>query len=59
MKPLILAVGLLSVAAGSDDVMVSVGDPAPNFEGDWLNHPSTSLEDLEGRVVFVEFWRTW
>lgn len=34
---------------------------APEIEvRDWLNNPvGKSLEDLRGRVVFLEFWATW
>ncbi len=38
-----------------------VGDRAPDFGGSWLNFEpaTTTLADLEGRVVLLEFWRTW
>lgn len=36
-----------------------VGDPAPDFAGKWINHADTTLADLKGRVVLIEFWRTW
>lgn len=38
-----------------------VGSPAPEIEaGEWFNDPAgTSLEELRGRVVFIEFWATW
>ncbi len=38
-----------------------VGSWAPEIEArDWLNDPpGTSLEDLRGRVVFLEYWATW
>ena len=37
-----------------------VGDPAPDFEIEWLNFDAgNSLADLRGRVVLLEFWRTW
>ena len=36
-----------------------VGDNAPDFGGTWINRADTTLADLKGRVVFIEFWRTW
>jgi len=36
-----------------------VGKPAPDFGGKWINHADTTLADLRGRVVLIEFWRTW
>lgn len=40
---------------------VPAGAWAPEIEArDWLNDPpGTSLEDLRGRVVFLEYWATW
>jgi len=37
------------------------GSPAPEIEASaWYNDPAgTSLEELRGRVVFIEFWATW
>jgi len=52
------AVLLLTVALGAQ-VKVGAGDPAPVFKGKWFNHANTSLEDLEGKVVFLDVWRTW
>ena len=37
---------------------VSVGGEAPNFSGTWLNHDTTSLKDLRGMAVLVDFWGT-
>jgi hypothetical protein len=38
-----------------------VGDAAPDLSGRWYNSPSAagSLSDLKGRVVILEFMRTW
>lgn len=41
---------------------VSVGMEAPDFEFvEWRNFPegASSLADLRGRVVLLDFWRTW
>ncbi len=37
-----------------------VGDPAPDFEGkEFLGIDRVSLKDLNGKVVFIEVFRTW
>ena len=38
-----------------------VGHPAPELEGlvDWRNGEATSLADLRGRYVLLDFWATW
>jgi hypothetical protein len=36
-----------------------VGDPAPEVGGEWLQSPAESLAEMRGRVVLIEFWRTW
>jgi len=39
-----------------------VGDDYPDIEvGAWLNFPDggDSIHELRGRVVLVDFWRTW
>ncbi len=51
-----LAVAALAGPAWAD---VKVGDPAPSFGGSWRNHDNTTLADLRGRVILVDFWRTW
>jgi hypothetical protein len=46
-----------AVAAG-----VEVGQEAPDIEfAEWRNFPegASSLADLRGRVVLLDFWRTW
>jgi hypothetical protein len=40
----------------------SVGQEAPDFEiAEWRNFPegASTLADLRGRVVLLDFWRTW
>jgi len=37
---------------------VDVGNPAPNVAGTWLNHDTTTLQDLRGYAVLLEFWGT-
>jgi hypothetical protein len=50
----VLGPALTSVA------QVEVGDRAPDFEIEWVNFDAgDSLADLRGRVVLIEFWRTW
>ena len=37
---------------------VAAGAEAPNFAGTWLNHETTTLKDLRGLAVLIEFWGT-
>ncbi len=38
----------------------AVGEVVPDFELTWLNHDGgDTLADLRGRVVLLEFWRTF
>ena len=54
-------VGSLALAAlvPGETVVPQVGDPAPLFEGKWMSYQDSSLAELEGKLVFIEFWRTW
>lgn len=52
-------VAFAALAAGAQAAPVAVGDPAADFGGKWLNHTSTTLAELKGRVVLIVFWRTW
>jgi hypothetical protein len=47
--------GLCGAARASS---VTVGSEAPNFSGTWFNYESTSLKNLRGMAVLVEFWGT-
>ena len=62
MRYALLSALLLAVTAGEAAAQLGVGTPAPELEAkEWWNAPEagTTLEDLRGRVVFVEFWATW
>ncbi|MDP6850070.1 MAG: hypothetical protein QGH51_02985 [Planctomycetota bacterium] len=53
---------LLMVGAITADIPAQLSQGwAPEIEAkSWMNNPpGTSLEDLRGRVVFLEFWATW
>lgn len=51
-----LAAILLSLAAGGA-LALDVGDRTPTIESpQWLNSAPLAAEDLEGKVVLVEFW---
>lgn len=39
--------------------VVQVGDVAPEVGGEWLQSEVNSLAACRGRVVLIEFWRTW
>ncbi len=38
---------------------IHVGDPAPAFEGHFMDGTSFSLEDQRGKVVILAFFATW
>jgi hypothetical protein len=62
-RALALAALLATLVAGpladAASAAPSVGDKAPDFGGTWINRANTTLAELRGRVVFIEFWRTW
>lgn len=46
--------------AAAADASAVVGRFAPTVHLEWLDgSPATGLESLRGRVVLLEFWRTW
>ncbi|MDP6539339.1 MAG: hypothetical protein QF903_11700 [Planctomycetota bacterium] len=49
--------GALGLAPPIDTAQV--GDVAPEIEGEWLQSEVNSLAACRGRVVLIEFWRTW
>lgn len=38
---------------------VAPGNPAPNFEGYTQSGDTISLQDLKGKLVYVDVWATW
>jgi thiol-disulfide isomerase/thioredoxin len=51
-----IVVLLLWLTAGGAYAL-GVGDPAPPIESPhWLNSPPLTAQDLDGKVVLVEFW---
>jgi len=59
MKHIVLAALFAGVFAALAPAQVKIGDPAPNFEGEFLHSDAKSLADFKGKVVLVDFWRTW
>ncbi|MGB0954127.1 MAG: hypothetical protein ACPG31_12975 [Planctomycetota bacterium] len=56
--PLLIAGATLALTATTDAAAQS--GTMPDFTGaTWLNSPPLSIEDMEGRAVMVEVFRTW
>ena len=56
--PLLVSSGVLALAATAPSAAQS--GTMPDFAGaTWLNSPPLSAEDMEGRAVLVEVFRTW
>ena len=52
-----LALVALAVPAHSQD---AVGKPPPEFKATkWYNTPPISLDDLKGKAVLLQVFRTW
>ena len=48
--------GLGVLCGGAHASNVATGSEAPNVGGEWLNHDTTTLKDLRGMAVLIEFW---
>ena len=62
MRTLLLSALFLAASAGEASAQLGPGATAPEIEAkEWWNAPAagTTLEELRGRVVFLEFWATW
>ena len=61
MRTLLITAIALSVFAGGLEAQLRPGSIAPEIEArDWFHDPpGTSLADLRGSVVYIEFWATW
>ena len=55
-----LALALLTSSAFNPTDAQALGAPPPEFRAiKWYNTPPLSLEDLRGKAVLVEVFRTW
>jgi thiol-disulfide isomerase/thioredoxin len=61
MKTALLSLSFVAALSSVGFAQVGVGSYAPEIEAkEWFNSPpGTSLTELRGKVVFVEFWATW
>ncbi len=60
LTALVLTVVLAACAERVAPATATIGELAPDFDLTFLNHEGgDSLADLRGRVVLIEFWRTW
>jgi len=59
MKLLGLALAAATLAVAPGPQTVQVGDLAPEVGGEWYLTKAQSLADVRGRVVLIDFWRTW
>ena len=50
----------LTVHASAGAARAQIGNPAPEFVPvEWINSPSVYLEELRGKAVLIEVFRTW
>ncbi len=60
VKPVALAVAaVLFLVDAAPAASIAEGAEAPNVAGIWINHETTTLKNLRGYAVLVEFWATW
>lgn len=59
MKLLGMALALGALFAIPAAPTVKVGDLAPEIEGEWYLSEANTLAEVRGRVVLLDFWRTW
>jgi len=60
MKTIGLALALVAMLfAPPVAETAKVGDIAPEFGGEWYLSETHTLAALRGRVVLIDFWRTW
>lgn len=54
------AVLVLAAASAFTPAEAGVGSPLPELEATkWYNSPPLTLEDLHGKAVLIEVFRTW
>jgi hypothetical protein len=61
MMKLFLGLGLAFLAVASPArAQDAVGSPPPEFKGSkWYNTAPISLDDLKGKAVLIQVFRTW
>jgi hypothetical protein len=61
MKRVLLPLLALLCFTTLASAQLPAGAKAPALQAkDWFNQPEgIDFEDLQGRVIFVEFWATW
>ena len=60
MKTIGLALTLAAVLSAPPQAeIIQVGDLAPEIGGEWYLSEAQTLGALRGRVVLLDFWRTW